>query len=73
MNEIQKLRDEIRRKKEAMRAWNAAKATRSLAEAEQGRLTLSRPAPPVFTLLLPRAQEVLPEQTEVGLATAPQE
>ncbi len=46
---------------------------RRLAEAEQGRLTLSRTAPPVFTLLLPRAEDVLPEETEVGLATAPQE
>jgi signal transduction histidine kinase len=46
---------------------------RRIAEAEQGRLTLSRTAPPVFTLLLPRAQEVLPKEREVGLATAPQE
>lgn len=46
---------------------------RRIAEAEQGRLTLSRTAPPVFTLLLPRAQEVLPDEKEVGRATAPQE
>ena len=46
---------------------------RRLAEAEQGRLTLYRTASPVFTLLLPRAEDVLPEETEMGLATAPRE
>ena len=46
---------------------------RRLAEAEQGRLTLYRTASPVFPLLLPRAEDVLPEETEMGLATAPRE
>ncbi len=44
---------------------------RRLAEAEQGRLTLSRMAPPVFTLLLPAVQEEPPGVPVVGVTTAP--
>jgi signal transduction histidine kinase len=42
---------------------------RRLAEAEQGRLTLSRTAPPVFTLLLPAAARTADAQ-EAGVAVA---
>jgi signal transduction histidine kinase len=42
---------------------------RSLAEAEGGRLHLSRPAPPVFTLLLSRAEHRTPP--DPGQHTAP--
>jgi signal transduction histidine kinase len=44
---------------------------RRLAEAEQGRLTVSQLAPPVFTLLLPAVREGATGVPAVGATTAP--
>jgi signal transduction histidine kinase len=43
---------------------------RRLAEAEQGRLDLARPSPPVFTLLLPAASERTEDRHQLPVTTA---
>jgi signal transduction histidine kinase len=43
---------------------------RRLAEGEQGRLELTRPSPPVFTLLLPSSADEAPPRWQDGVAVA---